>query len=177
MALIDDVQAVCSRLAARGWAQLLAKHGLDITAADLRSELDRELTGIDRDVPGFEDFAFEGIRGIEPGQPARSLLFHALASPNVLQVDGTDLDEYPTLRDLEIIENYVFGAKPPSLQELSALAAGDLLAVVVFAVEYRPAVDAVHRKHAEMCFARTGVARVGTADPVYDARSRGFRPF
>jgi hypothetical protein len=34
MTLIDDVQAVCRRLAPQGWADLLAQHGLDITAAD-----------------------------------------------------------------------------------------------------------------------------------------------
>ena len=45
--------------------------------------LSQPLSQIDRTVPGFEDFALEGQRGIEPGRPARSLLFHALASPNV----------------------------------------------------------------------------------------------
>lgn len=177
MALIDDVKQVCDRLAPQGWGPLLLKQGLDITSQDLRNELDKELLGIDRDIPGFEDFAFEGIRGIEPGNPNRSLLYHALASPNVLQVDGVDLGEYPTLQDLEIVENYVFGAKPPSLPELSALAGGELMAVVVFATEYRPAVDTVHRKHAELCFSRTGVARVGNAQPRYDPRARGFTPF
>ena len=34
MTLIDDVQAVCRRLVPQGWADLLAQHGLDITAAD-----------------------------------------------------------------------------------------------------------------------------------------------
>jgi hypothetical protein len=82
MTLIDDVQAVC-RLAPQGWADLLAQHGLDITASSLAEELARKLPGIRRDRPGFEDFAMEGRRGIEPGSPARSLLYHALASPNV----------------------------------------------------------------------------------------------
>jgi hypothetical protein len=80
MTLIDDVQAVCRRLAPHGWAGLLAQHGLDITALNLAEELTRELPDIRRDLPGFEDFAMEGRRGIEPGRPARSLLFHALAS-------------------------------------------------------------------------------------------------
>jgi hypothetical protein len=177
VALIDEVQNVCNRLAGQGWAMLLQKHGLDITSADLRTELERPLPRIDRNVPGFEDFAFEGSRGIEPGLPDRSLLYHALASPHVVQVDGADLGEYPTLHDLEIIENYVFGVKPPSLPELNALANGSLMAVAVFTCEYRPAVDTVHRKHAQLCFARTGVARVGNAEPLYDARSRGFTPF
>ncbi len=85
MALIDDVQTVCRRLAPHGWADLLGEHGLDITASNLAEELAKELPAIRRDLPGFEDFAMEGERGIEPGRPARSLLFHALASPNVLR--------------------------------------------------------------------------------------------
>ncbi|HEX2097985.1 MAG TPA: hypothetical protein VHF46_02885 [Rubrobacteraceae bacterium] len=78
MALIDDVQTVCHRLAPHGWEDLLGQHGLDITASNLAEELARELPGIRRDLPGFEDFAMEGERSIEPGRPARSLLFHAL---------------------------------------------------------------------------------------------------
>lgn len=175
--LIDNVTEVCRRLAGKGWAKLLDKHDLDIRARDLEAELARELPHIDRTVPGFEDFAFEGRRGIEPGHPARSLLYHALASPNVVAVDGVDLKAFPTLRELEIVESYVFGVRPPSLQELSALAGGSLLAIVVFAYEYRPAVDGVHRKHAELCFARTGVTRVGTVRPRYEGHSRGFVPF
>ena len=177
MSLIEEVRAICARLAPQGWGALLDRHGLDITKADLRAELDRELPAIDRTAPGFEDFAFEGRRGIEPGAPDRSLLYHALASPNVLQVDGADFAAYPSLRDLEVIENYVFGAHPRSLRDVSAMAGGDLLAIVVFATEYRPAADSVHRKHAELCFSRAGVARVGNREPLYDPRRRGFVPF
>src|SRR5205085_8625005 len=120
-------------------------------------------------------FAAEGHRGIEPGQPARSLLYHALASPNVVGTfSGKRLKKFPTLAQLEIVENYVFGARPPSIPELASLAAGDLMAVAVFAVEYRPAVDTVHRKHADLCFSRTGVARVGMADAMYLPEARGF---
>src|SRR5258708_15902720 len=42
------------------------------------------------------DFAAGGVRGIEPGSPARSLLYHALASPNVLNgLDGQRLSYFP----------------------------------------------------------------------------------
>ena len=174
MALIDQVKKVCLHLSDGGWSELLARHGLDIGAADLEAELAKELD-VRRKDPGFEDFAAEGRRGIEPGQPARSLLYHALASPNVVaRFDGTPLTKFPTLADLEAVENYVFGARPPSIPELASLAAGDLMAVVVFALEYRPAVDTVHRKHADLCFSRTGVARVGTAEARYEAEARGF---
>lgn len=54
---------------------------------------------------------------------------------------------------------------------------GDNLAIVVFATEYRPAPETVHRKHADICFSRTGVARVGTAEPLYEPQIRGFLPF
>ena len=54
MALIDDVQTVCRRLAPHGWADLLARHDLDITAPNLAEELARELTAIRRNLPGFD---------------------------------------------------------------------------------------------------------------------------
>ncbi|MDF0681978.1 MAG: hypothetical protein P0116_13550 [Candidatus Nitrosocosmicus sp.] len=63
---------------------------------------------------------------------------------------------------IEVIENYVFGVKPPSILELRRKAEHGLLAIVVFAHEYRPAAETVHQKHADHCFSRTGVARVGT---------------
>lgn len=174
MALIDEVKRVCDRLAALGWRDLLLQHGLDITATNLKQELTKELAAIKRQIKGFEDFAFEGKRGIEAGNPARSLLFHAFASPNVV---SANLSAYPTLAELEIIENYVYGVQPPSLQDLQVRAQRQLLAIVVFASEYRPAPETVHRKHADICFSRTGVARVGTAEPLYDNKLRGFLPF
>ncbi|ARV57803.1 hypothetical protein BZZ01_03395 [Nostocales cyanobacterium HT-58-2] len=178
MALIEEVKRVCDRLAPFGWRDLLLAHGLDITATNLKQELTKELPNINRNVPGFEDFAGEGKRAIESGNPARSLLFHAFASPNVvLNAQNTNSDAYPTLAELEIIENFVYGVQPPSLQDLQVRAQGQLLAIVVFASEYRPAPETVHRKHADVCFSRTGVARVGTAQPLYDAQLRGFLPF
>ena len=177
MALLDEVRAVCGRLARHGWADLLAAHGLDIEAGDLGAELARPLDGIDRDAPGFEDFAAEGVRGIEPGIPARSLLFHALASPNVTaRPGGDDLAEFPTPAELASVENYVFGVRPPSLPDLIVRAAQGELAVVVFAVEYRPSIQTPHQRHADLVFARTGLARVGTTEPRYDGRRRGFLP-
>ncbi len=179
MALIDRVKTVLDRLAPQGWQALFALHGLDITAPDLRSELGRPLSTINRNLPGFTDFALEGDRGIVPGQPARSLLFHALASPNVLKEreNGPDLKAFPTLAELEIIENYVFGAQPPSLLDLRARFPGATIAIVVFAVEYRPGAETVQRRHADCCFSRTGVARVGTAPAAYLPKNRGFLPF
>ena len=121
MVLKDEVKKVCNRLAPHGWHDLLLEHGLDITADNLEDELLKELTTIKRNIDGFSDFAEEGKRGIEPGNPARSLLFHALASPNVINgVDGEELDAFPTLVDIETIENYVYGVQAPTIQQLKA---------------------------------------------------------
>lgn len=57
------------------------------------------------------------------------------------------------------------------------------LGLVVYALQYRNAPMSVHGRHAELCFARSGVARLGTLEPLYDARARNFaaldptRPF
>lgn len=178
MALIDDVKRICQRLAPHGWRDLLLQHGLDITADNLKRELLKELSHIDREIEGFEDFAFEGKRGIQPGNPARSLLFHAFASPNVVKgVNGEELTAFPTLGEIDIVENYVYGVKLPSIKEIQVRANRAPLAIAVFATEYRPAPETVLQKHAEMCYSRTGVARVGTVEPLYNERDRGFLPF
>ncbi len=193
LALLDEIKSICSRLSSHGWRDLLLQHDLDITAEDLKKELLNELPSINRQIEGFEDFAIEGKRGIEPGNPARSLLFHALASPNVIKkANGQELDAFPTLTEIKKVENFVYAIQPPSLQQLRNKAkeivhlvngqgSGNNLeeatmAVVVFSSEYRPAAETVHQKHADMCYSRSGVARVGTDEPLYDNRRRGFLP-
>ncbi|WP_223827855.1 hypothetical protein [Bacillus atrophaeus] len=174
--LIDQVKQLCDRLADHGLRDLLLEHGLDITADNIKEELLKPLT-INRTIKGFEDFAVEGTRGIEPGHPARSLLYHALASPSVIiDGNGLELTSFPTLAEIETVENYVFGIEPPSLLEISSRGNGADLAIVVFTSEYRPAPETVHRKHADLCFSRTGVARVGTVEPLYHPKIRGFLP-
>lgn len=148
MSLIDEVKQICDRLAQHGWRDLLLYHGLDITASNLKQEFAKELQNLDRDIKGFEDFALEGKRGIEPGNPAQSLFFHSLASPSVVKgANGSDLTAFPTLAELETVENYIYsivsrGVEPPSLLDLRARvqgAKGAILAIAVFASEYRPA--------------------------------------
>jgi hypothetical protein len=139
MMLIDAVKSACARLAPLGWAALLRRHDLDITRVDLAAELQRELA-VDRSVPGFEDFALTGVRGIEPGKPAASLLYHALASPDVHPTrtgEPAAVDAYPTLVELDAIENYVYGLQPPG----PAVLAGAVVAV--FAYQYRPAASSL----------------------------------
>lgn len=178
MALIDEVKAICGRLAGKEWGDVFARHGLNLAAGDLEKELERKLPRIDRTVPGFEDFTLEGIRAIEPGSPARSLLYHALASPEVTRdACGQELTFFPTLAELDTIENYLWARRFISLTRLIKETAGAPVAVVVFASEYRPAPATVHRKHADKCFSRTGVARVGNAGHYYQPSTRGFLPF
>ncbi len=179
MALIDDVKSLCDRLAPLGWHALLERMTdghLNIrqpNGAALRKELTKPLVVIDRSVAGLEDFAVDGTHAIAAGDPARSLLYHALASPGV--VDG--LTGFPTLRELETVENFVFGVQPPSLDELLEKAGQkgkQKLSIALFAYEYRPARDTCSRLQADMAFSRTGVGRVGTRSAQYDPRRRGF---
>lgn len=177
MSLISHVQHTCQRLAPAGWRNLLLQHGLDISAANLAEELAKPLP-VDRSLPGFEDFSLAATQGIHPSNPAQSLLFHAFASPNVLVgVNGQPLTRFPTAAEIEHVLNYVYGVAPPSLAALQQQAGAAPLAIVTFAYEYRPQPETVHKRQADLCFSRTGVARVGTAHALYDPQRRGFLPF
>ncbi len=185
-ALLDGVRAACARLGPLGWRRMLLDvtgGGLDMEAADLAEQLSRAVR-IDRAHPGFGDFGERGTRGIEPGAPERSLLYHALASPGVVAGrSGAALQGFPTLAEIEAVENYVYGVRPPTLESLRARAGGRPLGIVVFALQYRNTPNSVHGRHAELCFSRTGIARIGTVEPLYNPRTRGFesadprRPF
>ncbi|MFM9965432.1 MAG: hypothetical protein ACKV2Q_29960 [Planctomycetaceae bacterium] len=192
MTLLERVVKVCKKLARSNWKDLFTAHGLDVTKSTpvlLEKELTRMLVDVNgvstirRDLPGFQDFCLDGKRGIEPGIPARSLLYHALASPNVLLAPGgtrlgfeIDGKPFPTLADLEDIENYRFGVQKRTLSDIVTQANATQVTVVTFAYEYRPASQTPHGFHADMVFSRTGVARVGTAAPKYLPDLRGFLP-
>jgi len=171
MALIDEVKQICDRLAPRGWRNLLLRQGLDITANNLAQELSKTLT-VDRTLNGFGDFSIDGIRGIEPASPARSLLYHALASSSVHPTSNgqpaTDGNDYPTLEELDTLENYIYSVANRQLSDFPNAV------VAVFSYQYRPAPRSPHRVHADIAYSRTGVARVGTAPPNYDASRRSF---
>jgi hypothetical protein len=163
---------LCRSLAKRGWSQLFQYHGFDLSAADFARELKKPLK-IDRNRPGFEDFCLAGRRAIEPGDPARSLLYHALASPNVHPTPtgwpARD-DCYPSPEDLDAVENYIYASAPLKVSALENFKIG------VFAYEYRPAESTAHGYHADLVFSRTGIARVGTEKMAWDGPSRSFRP-
>ena len=143
---------------------------------------------------GFEDFIASKSRGIEPGNPAASLLYHAFASPNVslapeqatpLGSLSQPITDFPTVEELDTIANYIFAKANRSLADVRQYAAELLeinleaveLAVAVFASEYRPAPETPHQRYADFCHSRTGTARVGTAGAVYDGKLRGYIPF
>lgn len=139
----------------------------------------REKIKVNYQLDGLEEFyrARDGYcRGIEPGDPARSLIYHIFASPHV-HPEELDNDNYPKMADLEVIENCVYAAAFPTLNELLKCAEDQPVAIVVFAYEYAPAADTVHRRHADLCFSRTGISRVGNVPPRYIGRARGFFPF
>jgi hypothetical protein len=70
----------------------------------------------------------------------------------------------------------VYGADPPTLEQLLGGRQPADVALAVFAVEYRPGARTPHREHADLCCSRTGVSRVGTADASYDAATRQHDP-
>lgn len=176
--LIDSVAAACRRLAPLGWRSMLRDvtgGELDITAADLHAELVKPLSHIDRNYPGFGDFDIAGKRGIEAGRPDQSLLYHAFASSTVTtDRQGNTLAGFPTIAEIDAVENYVYGVTPPTLGELRRRFADKPLAIAAFALQYRNTPNSVHGRHAELCFARAGVARLGTTGPLYNDRTRAF---
>jgi hypothetical protein len=174
MALIDNVKKILVRLAPKGWAALFNQHGLDITvpAPALAAELAKPLT-VDRTRPGFEELALDSVRAVEPGVPGRSLLYHALASADVVPLGpgaAPAADDFPTLAEIDIVENYIYAAARRKLSAFSSPV------VAVLAYQYRPLHLTPHRKHSDLAFARTGVARVGTEAVRYDASLRSFDP-
>ncbi|HVK98362.1 MAG TPA: hypothetical protein VM553_01045, partial [Dongiaceae bacterium] len=113
--------------------------GLDIlqpTKAKLKTALAKSLATIDRKRSGFEDFHATATQAIMGGNAAQSLLFHALASPNVHPTSSgapsPNPDDYPSLAELDVIENYIYSlvADRTDLNDT---------VVAVFAYQYREA--------------------------------------
>jgi len=184
MKLIEAVRGICQRLAPLGWAMLLSRHGLRLNSKTLKSarsledELERDLA-IDRSVAGFEDFWPDGLKAIEPGRPSRSLLYHALASPLVHPASNGPLTAmaYPTLPELDIIENYIYGKNDKSISDfIPKDKAVATLVVGVFAYQYRIGARSANGKFASTALSRTGISRVGTIGSFYDPVRRSFWP-
>ena len=77
---------------------------------------------------------------------------------------------YPTLAELDTIENYVFAAAKRQLSDFQ------VPVVAVFAYQYRVGFRTAHGMHADVVFSRTGIARVGSDAPFYDGERRSFWP-
>ncbi len=171
MTLIDEIKQICDRLARSGWQDIFLQHGLDITAQNLSQELSKTLE-INRSIKGFEDFSLDGNKGIEPAKPGLSLLYHGLASVNVHPTSNGQasekMDDYPSLEELDTIENYIYSVANRSLSDFPNSIIG------VFAYQYRPASRSPHRIHADIGYSRTGISRIGVKPPNYDASRRSF---
>lgn len=120
-----------------------------------------------RRIPADDAFAdFAGHRAIHPGRPELSLLYHALASRRVLLSESVPEESYPTLAQLDVLENFIYALQLPPEHNDYVLA--------VLAYEYRPAQQTPHGRHADLVFSRTGIARIGSEPLNYIASSREF---
>ncbi|HAH49294.1 hypothetical protein [Gimesia sp.] len=177
MPIINDVKDICDRLEGRGWRDyfLDATGGeLDIIQSSrpkLLAALTAPLSSINRTKPGLEDFHATADRAITGGSPSQSLFYHALASPAVHPTSNGNPSgnskNYPTLEELDVIENFIYSL----VSDRTDL---DDTFIAVFAYQYRIASRTPHLRHADVAYSRTGVARIGTSKPNYDARRRSF---
>jgi hypothetical protein len=160
--LVDLVHDVLYRIAP-AWEAVLARHGLDLHAADTASELARALK-IDWTDPLVADLCRSTCRAIEPGDPARSLLYHLLARP----ADGSAAESVSP-DELDLLENYLYSrARPPDDWQK--------LEIAVLAYQYRPARRTGHQVHADTVFSRLGIARNGDREAKFDSPGRCFSP-
>jgi hypothetical protein len=84
---------------------------------------------------------------------------------------------YPTLRELDTIENYIYSKKRLSLSDLVPPEKSDTkLVVAVFAYQYRIGARSANGKFASTALSRTGISRVGTTGCIYDTIRRSFWP-
>jgi hypothetical protein len=121
---------------------------------------------IDRALPGFGDFDPASNVAILPGDPASSLLYHALASPLVKPAGATAKD-YPKVIDLDLIENYILSLRPLAPSTIPGNAV-----IAIFAYEYRPAPFTTHQRQADFVYSRTGVSRAGEDEAAWDGGNR-----
>lgn len=164
-------KTLLSELGNLGWLEWLeAKTKTNVFTGITPDNRDHEkFTEVIKDLSlttkGFDDFA--GKRFIEPGYPAMSLLYHALASPRV-EPEGFAEDKYPSLAQLDILEDYIYALKKVTEEEKKEYV------LAVFAYEYRPAFKTPHQVHADIVFSRTGVARIGDRAMSYNKKARCY---
>lgn len=164
--LVDEVHALLLDLPAP-WREAFKRHGLDLagsgTPEETANRLSRPLP-IDRDDHRICDLCPDATRAIEPGDPARSLIYHMLALSECPSPDAG-----VRLEALDLLENYItsLAPLPPDWQTLD---------IAVLAYQYRPARRTGHQQHADLVFSRLGIARNGDTDACYDGQTRSFVP-
>lgn len=153
---------------------MFAAHGLSLEGPLDEGVLLETPLPIDRSRPGFSEISTEAKYAIAPGDPALSLIYHALACPDVhpapLAGSASGEDQYPTLEELDLVENYIWSLNRFSLEGL------DDLEPQILAYQYRPAARTGHGSHADLVFSRTVITRFGDQPALYDPRMRCFRP-
>ncbi|WP_232448953.1 hypothetical protein [Burkholderia ubonensis] len=164
--LVDEVHALLLGLSAP-WREAFKRHGLDLsdsTAPEETANRLRQPLPIDWDDPRIHDLCPCTERAIEPGDPARSLIYHMLALSECPSPDGG-----VRLEAIDLLENYIdsLAPLPPDWQTLD---------VAVLAYQYRPARRTGHQQHADLVFSRLGIARNGDVDARYDEQTRSFVP-
>ncbi|WP_232444006.1 hypothetical protein [Burkholderia ubonensis] len=164
--LVDEVHALLLGLSAP-WREAFKRHGLDLSDSTTPEETANRLRQplpIDWDDPRIHDLCPSTERAIEPGDPARSLIYHMLALSECPSPDGG-----VRLEAIDLLENYIdsLAPLPPDWQTLD---------VAVLAYQYRPARRTGHQQHADLVFSRLGIARNGDVDARYDEQTRSFVP-
>jgi hypothetical protein len=163
MALEDEALAYLRGLAGP-WVDLFKRvAGLDLASPTLAQDLLAE-RAIDRSQPGIGDFDPASQFAILPGDPASSLVYHALASP-LVKPPGLAPASYPTIAQLDLIENYILSLLPLETIPNDAV-------VAVFAYEYRPAWATTHRRQADFVYSRMGCSRLGETAAAWDGTNR-----
>ena len=162
-ALHETLLELLAWIASTPWQAYLTSLGVVLPPrgqAFRLTTLTKELTvaelGLVRSRAGFEDFG--GTRLLQPGKPALSLLYFALASPRVRLPNGAPPEHYPDIAQLDELEDVIFAMQGVSHLHINR----DQYVLAVFAYEFRPAAKTPHKQHADMVFSRTGVSRVGT---------------
>jgi hypothetical protein len=167
------------------WVGTLNELGLDLTMPpeQLATALQQPCDLLQTHYP---DLPTKDLCWITPGLPAYSFLYYALASPHVTRKHSLTP---PSREQIEIIENAVYAAQKFDLLEPAKFYefvqkyfpncqkskdGSPLLKIVMFAYEYRPARRTPHGAHADICYSRTGLARIGTAKESYNPEARSL---
>src|ERR1700756_4912751 len=137
--LIDEIHTLVGKLSTP-WKDVLKRHGLDLSSSDSPQRtavLLSEGLKIDWQDRRVQDLCRSTERAIEPGDPARSLLYHMLALSECPSPDGGI-----SLEDIDLLENYIYS--------LAALPSDwSTLDIAVLAYQYRPVRRTGHQQHAD----------------------------